>query len=655
MKIIYRILLLCALNAGLVAQTAPTLEQAAAAADSGRRTEAIQMYRAIVQREPENVAALGPLVDLLQASGNSKEAAPVLEQLVKLSPHDAGALYQLGQIKSWQSETRGQALDLLKRACTETQNKEYCTAYGDTLSWRGENREQAVAQLQAVVTAHPEYVPARIKLAQVLSWNTATRPRSLELFEEGLQRDPQNKDLLMASAEVLSWSRTTRAEALARYDRVLLQNPDETHAMTGKAQLLSWQGRAEEALALYRKVLAKDPGNTAALQGAADILTWKGRYKDARVLAQQARNGAPADESVLLTLARANIGLQKYADARDALSYISGTPSPEFDQARQQVRRGLGTYIETGYAMRAEQGELDFHRFDVAISTPVNAANRITFIYQPTLWDARGRGFNSSYFGANLDSEINDNLSTHLQVGADVVANVPVNYDGGASLRYKPSNSTNLRVGFDREPVEESLLSTRGDTNVAGVMFGQLRSNIASLAFGYDNRAHKYDLNLAYTDGLYTGEGLDSNRRYSIEGQIGKELLGQKPYLHIAYGIDYTSFDHDADHQPGQTLTNTTGGYFSPTRFLLNQAIISTAHRFSDKLQWNASGTLGGQNVQTGAGPDTFKTTQFASSFTTNLFWRAASSEELRFGYEYLNVYNAFARNLFRFSWRHYF
>jgi tetratricopeptide (TPR) repeat protein len=658
MKSLFAAMILCLLAAAGSAQTTvntvPTLDQAGAAAETGRRAEAIEMYRAILQQEPDNAVALGSISDLLQAKGNWRDAAPFLEKLVVLKPHDASALYQLGRIKSWQKENRVQALDLLHRGCEESgHNPEYCTTYGDVLSWRQENREEAIRQLQAVVEGHQEQVTARVKLAQVLSWATATRPRALQLFEDGLHRDPENKELLMASAEVLSWSRATRSEALARYDRVLERYPEEPRALTGKAQLLSWQDRSQEALDIYRRVLAKDPSNTAALQGAADILTWKGRYKEARELAQQAHAAEPSSAAVALTLARADIGLKRFADARSAIGSIAGAPSPEYDQARQEIRRGLGTYIETGFSMRAEQGELDFYRFDTVISTQIGPANRITFVYQPTLWDARQRRFNSSYFGSNLDTEISDSLSTHFQIGAEVFNNVPVNMDGGASVRYRPSASTTLKFAFDREPVEESLLSTRGDS-AAGVLFGQVRSNLASVRFSYENTPHKYDFSLGYTDGLYTGNALDSNRRYSLQGQLGKQLRGQGPYLRLAYGVDYTSFDHDADHQAGQAFTNFTGGYFSPTRFLLNQGILSTAHRFSDRLQWNASGTAGVQNVETGL-TSKFTDTQFASSFMTNVYWRVASTEELRFGYEYLNVYNAFQRNLFRFSWRHYF
>ena len=66
-----------------------------------------------------------------------------------------------------------------------------------------------------------------------------------------------------------------------------------------------------------------------------------------------------------------------------------------------------------------------------------------------------------------------------------------------------------------------------------------------------------------------------------------------------------------------------------------------------------ANGTAGAQNVETSTA--SFSTTQFASSFETHLFWRVSPMNELRLNYQYLNVYNAFERNLYRFQWRHYF
>src|SRR5205085_11679055 len=107
-----------------------------------------------------------------------------------------------------------------------------------------------------------------------------------------------------------------------------------------------------------------------------------------------------------------------------------------------------------------------------------------------------------------------------------------------------------------------------------------------------------------------------------------------------------------ADIQTAQPFTLSTGGYFSPTRFLLNQGVLNLSHSFNKELQLGANGTAGVQNVETTG--SSFSNAQFASSFDTHLMWRATPVNELKFGYAYLNVFNAFQRHLFQFSWRHY-
>jgi tetratricopeptide (TPR) repeat protein len=639
------------------AQNNPALDEAEAAAlaASGRTDQAVELYQGLLQREPDNVSALAEISELLEAKGRWPEAAPFLEHLVQLEPRNASALYRLGRMRSWQSAAQGHdGATLLRRACDASdRNPEYCGAYADLLSWKQETRAEAVSRLREVLSAHPDSAPTRLKLARILSWNGATRPESLRIFDDGLQRDPQNAELLLASAEVLSWRSATWPESIARYDRVLADNPRNAEALTGKAQLLVWRNHSADALALYQQVLETDPKNPAALRGKAEILNRRGLYVEARSLAEQAHSGAPADERADLELARADIGLQKFTAARDALSAVTGSPAPEFGEARQEIRRGLGTYMDLGYDLRKAHRNVDFNRFDVAISSPLGDASRITFQYQPTLYDIQQQNFNTSYFETSLNSQITDRLTTHFQVGAEVFQNAPVAVDGAFGLRFKPVSSTTLHIGFERQPVEESLLSTRG-LNVNGSGFlGQVRSNIADAGISYYNTAHKFDSYLDYNDGVFTGHNLESNRRYGVEAGMGKSVRGDKPYIRLGYSVSYLSFDHDADLQTGQPLTNVTGGYFSPTRFLVNQAVLTFAHNFSRNLEWGANGTAGVQNVETSTA--SFSNSQFASSFETHVLWRFTPMNELRLNYQYLNVFNAFERNLYSFQWRHYF
>ncbi|HEV3041822.1 MAG TPA: tetratricopeptide repeat protein [Candidatus Angelobacter sp.] len=638
-------------------QSDAALQLARAEAKAGRTEFAIQRYRALLEQEPQNIDALSDLAYLLEAKAKWPEAVPLLERLVKLQPHDTQALYHLGRMKSWQPEGRGQALDYLGRACGESDhNAEYCSAYADVLGWSQETRAKAIAALEATLTAHPDSVASRVRLAQMLSWNEVTRPQALQLFDEGLKIDPGNIELLVTSAEVLAWNRTTRSEALARYELALQKSPEEPRALLGKAQLLAWQNHSNEALELYRKILARDPQNAAALRGEAEILNWKGHFVEARTLAQQAEAKEPSDERARLELARADIGLKKFSEARDAIAGLSDPAIAGINDARQEIRRGLGSYVEFGYAHRLENS-LPFDRFNVAVSTPLGAANRITFTYQPTLYDPQQQqAFNTSYFGTSLDSEISDRLTTHVAAGAEVFQNAPVNVDGSLRMRYKLLPSTTFKLALDRQAVEESLLSLRGENTTGlftGAMFlGQVRSNLADLGISYENAAHHFDFGVDYTDGIYTGRNLDPNRRWTIETQLGKSLRSDRPFIRLGYYGNFTRFAHDADTQSGQPFSRLTGGYFSPTRFLLNQGVLNLSHRFSKTVEWGATGAAGVQNVETST--SSFTNTQFASSFESHLFWRATPMNEFRFTYEYLNVFNAFQRNLFRFAWRHY-
>jgi predicted Zn-dependent protease len=588
----------------------------------------------------------------LQAEGKWREAVPLLEQVVQLQPLNARALYQLGSMKSWESGQRTQALDLLRMSCEiSSNNAEFCGGYAEVLSWKAADRPLAVARLRDVVAAHPDAVASRLKLAQILSWSDRDRTQALQILNDGLKTEPANVELLVASAEVLSWSSNTRGEAAARYDKALQQNPDEPHALTGKAQLLAWSGHTAEAMELYGRALRNDPKNPAALRGEAEILNWKGDYNQARSLARQARAAAPNDDRARLELARADVGLREFTEANEALADVKGNPGPGFLETRQEIQRGLGSWVEIAAADRRERN-LPFDRFSASLSKAIAPGQRITFSYLPGLFNVPTRGFNTNYYQASLDSTRGDSYAGHFQIGGETFNNAPANIDGGVDLRFKPRPSLMLQAAFLRQAVEETRLSRRGE-DVNGTFLAQVRSNLASFGAGYYNAAHKFDLSLSYTDGAYTGHSLDANRRYSIEAQAGRALNSDRPYVRLAWGVNYSSFAHDADAYAAVPLSQATGGYFSPTRYLLNQGIVTFSHHFNNSVRWEATGTAGVQNAETSR--TQFSNAQFASSFSTRFFVRPTPMSEVTLGYEYLNVFNAFDRNLFLITWRHYF
>ncbi len=580
---------------------------------------AVQSFQQILQTDPDNLSALRGLVDALVAEGKWREAIEPLQHLDNLHSDDAARIFQLGQMESWQPGHRAQALALLKRA----------------------------------TNLDPANLSYRKYYAQVLSWNSATRSEALSVFQQALRDSPNDPDLLLQYAEILSWNGTTRAQAMDCYKKLLAQNPHDERALTGEAQLLSWSGHSSQAMDIYQQVLSQDPTSVPALRGEAQIFGWRGDYRQELNLAQQAHALDSADPTATLELAQAEYDTGHYAKAKSDLAQVTSTDTPDYINLKTEVDRALGTYFELGYAMRRDGGLLDYDSAIALISTPLGSQNRLTAMYQPFRYRPTAGDFNSNYYALMLDSEPSEGVTTHAQVAGRTFTGGYSQMEGAFDSTFTVRPSFKLQMGFDRQSDQETLTSTLG-ADVDGVFVGQVETNLASIGGSYSNNQHHYDASLTYTDGVYTGDNLDSNRRWGFDGQLGKSLRGNHPYIRAAYGFVYLSFDHDAEFVPGDGQPpRVTGGYYSPTKYLLNYGQLTFSGNFGAHAKWDLGGFAGAQNAQTFY--NSFSSTQFASTFSTHLTWSFTSHDDLRLGYDYMNTFNAFHRHLFLVSWRHYF
>ncbi len=648
MKALSIVCILFVASLSALGQSSSSMQQAHQEFEGGHFVNAARSFRTVISGEPNNTEALAGLVDSLEAAGEWREAIEPLKHLVALQPENAQRASQLGRWLSWQGGDRAAALESLARACSlDTKNPQACTEYADVLAWKSETREQAISELRAVLARSPNYVPALKRLAEILSWKTSTRAEAVRMYEAAVEIDPNNSALLASYADTLIYDRSQRKLALSLYERALRADPKNTHYMTSEAQLLAWTGSSAAAMQMYDTVLSAEPENVDALRGKAEILNWRGRYQQSHELLESAHRNAPTDPRVSAEMARAEMGLQHYGEAQLMISSLP--QEPEYRDLREGASRALGGWSETGVAFRRNGDNLNYDRLNVAASTPMGFSNRLTFQYAPTLYSAPGDTFNSNIFAFQLDSKVSDRLAVTTRGGGESYPGITPQIEGGIQLRYRVLPSLHIQTGFDRSSVDDSLLSLRG-TQSANGFSGQVASNLGEIAAHYDNARHGYDFSLGYSDGVYTGRNLDSNRREAVEGNLGKSL-GGTPYIRIAYGFSYSSFQYDAE-APGAAF-NRWGDYFSPQRFLLNYGGLTVSYKFNEHLQFEATGTAGAQNVEDSTA--SFGNAQFASTFSSRLLWRPKANDELRIQYDYLNVYSAFHRHLPGISWRHYF
>jgi tetratricopeptide (TPR) repeat protein len=653
----------------------------------GRWRDAIAPLERLVRLEPANAQRLSQLGQMLSwESGERDQSLELLRRATELAPANSDYAVAYATVLSWEGAERAEAAGILEGVLSrdpgradarrllalvlssEHKRDAALAALGplvnrpqptvDDLWTLGQveevsgNNEAAAAAYRRVLERDPNHLGAIEHLAPILSWSQATRPEAAQLFERGLKLSPNDEALVVPYAEMLSWNQASRPEAMRYFDQALQSNPNNARVLCDKGQLLAWSGHSDEAMALYDRVLAIDPNNAQALRGEAEILDWRGQYAKARALLERARAHDATDPGMMLELARANYGLGRYGEARQNLVQATGITGPDLSEVQRDVNHALGSYFELGYDLRRNRGRLDYDGLTAAVSTPLGLSNRLTMLYQPRYFRAPLRDFNSNFYELALDSRLSEKLTTHLEVGGLTYPGVPGQVEGGFDLSYRATPSFKLQAGFLREPVDESLVSLLGATT-NGVFVGQAQANLASVGASYTNAAHRYDLSLAYSDGAYTGENLDTNRRWSVSGEIGKDLPITKAYMRIAYGFTYLSFDHDADFAPGQAPLAITGGYYSPTEYLLNYGSLFISRPFGHRVKWDAGGTLGAQNAETTG--TSFSNPAFASTFSTHLVWSITQQNDLRLSYGFLNVFNAFHRHRVSITWRHYF
>jgi len=113
------------------------------------------------------------------------------------------------------------------------------------------------------------------------------------------------------------------------------------------------------------------------------------------------------------------------------------------------------------------------------------------------------------------------------------------------------------------------------------------------------------------------------------------------PYVRLAYGASWLSFDYDASRAPGAAAPGTAGGYFSPDRYLYQYANLSLSDDRGGALAWRMSGAAGVQAVRPFVGEVDRRGAWQASG---ELQWRVLPTSRVMLGIEALDVYGAYRR-----------
>ncbi|GBC61686.1 hypothetical protein DENIS_2648 [Desulfonema ishimotonii] len=189
-------------------------------------------------------------------AGQTDQAGPMYEQVLKAHPDHADALHLLGVI-AYQKAEYGRSESLIRRAID--QNSEiafYHSNLGNSLKKLGQTDEAETCYRKALAL-NPQYAEAWYNLGSVLK-DQGKADEAIICFRKSLEIKPDYHEAYSNMANALKALGKTD-EALACFRNALAVSPEYSEAYCNMGNLLKDLGRLDEAIDAYKKALEIRP------------------------------------------------------------------------------------------------------------------------------------------------------------------------------------------------------------------------------------------------------------------------------------------------------------------------------------------------------------------------------------------------------------
>jgi tetratricopeptide (TPR) repeat protein len=208
---------------------ADLLKAAVAHHQAGRLQQAEQLYRQILQQQPQHVEAMSLLGVIACQYDKLPEGIALYQQALAIKPEYLPARENLN-LALWK--------------------------YGRAMT------EQALAGFNQITSIHPEHIQSFLRLGQFSREQGNLEP-ALAYFQQALAIDPTNLEALQGVGVVLLEQGKPKTAALY-HQRMLALQPNHLEAQVSLAKALSDQGYLAEARQILETVLAQQPNYPVA-------------------------------------------------------------------------------------------------------------------------------------------------------------------------------------------------------------------------------------------------------------------------------------------------------------------------------------------------------------------------------------------------------
>ncbi|MBF0357198.1 MAG: tetratricopeptide repeat protein [Magnetococcales bacterium] len=294
--------------------TEEILQQGISAHQSGQLNRAMDLYKIVLEVQPENIVALSNFGTALQSLGALDEAVDIYQKVVAIKPDYPEALFNLGNILKDQNRLDEAVGSFIKAITIRTDYVEAYINLGHTLTEQGK-LDEAVNSYQKAIAVNPGLTELYNNLGNTLK-KQGKLNEAVVNFKKAVEINPNHAEAFFNLGNTLT-EQNRLNDAIASYQKAIAIKPGYAKAYNNLGDAMQSQGDLDKAAANYQKAISIQPDNATTYCNLGNILKSQNRLDEAIFIFKKALSIKPDYADVYYNL---GITLQEQNKLNDAIT-----------------------------------------------------------------------------------------------------------------------------------------------------------------------------------------------------------------------------------------------------------------------------------------------------------------------------------------------
>ncbi len=252
--------------------------RAATLHQQGRLGEAEQIYRAILQRNPDHFGALHYLGIIAGQHGHAQDAEHLIRRAISLNARSADAHHDLGMTLAKLGRAEEAVAEYQKAVAIDPRHAGARGGLGNTLHALRRS-DEAIFHFQQLLAQQPDLAQVHNSLGNALA-AVQRGAEAVQSYHGALAIQPNSAEVRNNLGVALA-SLQRHEEATAQYESAIALRPRYSEAHNNLANTLAALNRHEEAIAHFETALALTPDAAATHNNFGNVLSAMKRRDDA--------------------------------------------------------------------------------------------------------------------------------------------------------------------------------------------------------------------------------------------------------------------------------------------------------------------------------------------------------------------------------------